>query len=303
MLPPHGYIKMKTWINVPDQVPTDGAIENSPLTMLDNANVYGSWVLHCHILRHEDRGMMSMVNTVPNPVVLGPATAPALAWYDSQTDAAAQYNVFDHHGSLSVHREGADPKTDFKGTFTQGLGNPFITQPFAGAMNFPTKPATFCVTDDAKLIMFSNGSQWVTTKNPPAYPAPNNVYVDLTGTWTDDSANQATIKQTKLSQPGSNPMTTTISGDLVVTPIANPSRESVWWNIATGTWNAGQGTQDASGKTTTANVNYGGKLVHRQIEKNDGKDKVQRNQVLSFAVSTDGKTIVFSNGVKWTKNP
>ena len=55
MIPPHGYVKFKTWINVPWQD------DNNSVT--ENTNNVSSWVFHCHILRHEDRGMMMIVKT------------------------------------------------------------------------------------------------------------------------------------------------------------------------------------------------------------------------------------------------
>ncbi len=55
MIPPHGYVKLKTWINVPWQ--------SDDNTIAENTNNVGSWVFHCHILRHEDRGMMMVVKT------------------------------------------------------------------------------------------------------------------------------------------------------------------------------------------------------------------------------------------------
>ncbi len=57
MIPPQGYVKFKTWINVPSQTGTTSVEENS--------NSVGTWVIHCHILRHEDRGMMMVVKTKP----------------------------------------------------------------------------------------------------------------------------------------------------------------------------------------------------------------------------------------------
>ncbi len=58
IIPPHGYVKMRYWMNVPQQ-DWDGQ------TVTDNVNRYGNWVYHCHILRHEDRGMMMIVATQP----------------------------------------------------------------------------------------------------------------------------------------------------------------------------------------------------------------------------------------------
>lgn len=58
MIPPRGYVKLKTWINVPWQNLESSEIE-------ENTNNSGTWVFHCHILRHEDRGMMMIVKTKP----------------------------------------------------------------------------------------------------------------------------------------------------------------------------------------------------------------------------------------------
>lgn len=59
-IPPHGYVKVKYWINVPEQNDTNGSV-----TVTDNDNRTGIWVYHCHILRHEDRGMMMPIITQP----------------------------------------------------------------------------------------------------------------------------------------------------------------------------------------------------------------------------------------------
>ncbi|MCA9543407.1 MAG: multicopper oxidase domain-containing protein, partial [Myxococcales bacterium] len=58
VVPPHGYVKLRYWMNVPEQ-----AADASFVT--DDVNRSGSWVYHCHILRHEDRGMMMRVETQP----------------------------------------------------------------------------------------------------------------------------------------------------------------------------------------------------------------------------------------------
>lgn len=60
MIPPHGYVKFKTWINVPWQTDDNTSVA-------ENTNNIASWVFHCHILRHEDRGMMMIVKTKPKP--------------------------------------------------------------------------------------------------------------------------------------------------------------------------------------------------------------------------------------------
>ncbi len=59
-IPPHGYVKVKYWINVPEQNDSGGRV-----TVTDNDNRTGIWVYHCHILRHEDRGMMMPIITQP----------------------------------------------------------------------------------------------------------------------------------------------------------------------------------------------------------------------------------------------
>lgn len=59
-IPPHGYVKVKYWINVPEQNDSGGEV-----TVTDNDNRTGIWVYHCHILRHEDRGMMMPIITQP----------------------------------------------------------------------------------------------------------------------------------------------------------------------------------------------------------------------------------------------
>jgi len=58
VIPPRGYVKFRYWMNVPQQN-GDGS------RVVDNVNRFGDWVYHCHILRHEDRGMMMVVGTQP----------------------------------------------------------------------------------------------------------------------------------------------------------------------------------------------------------------------------------------------
>lgn len=60
IIPPHGYVKVRYWINVPDQTGF-----GTTVSVLDDASKQGIWVYHCHILRHEDRGMMMPVITQP----------------------------------------------------------------------------------------------------------------------------------------------------------------------------------------------------------------------------------------------
>ncbi len=58
LIPPHGYVKVRYWFNVPNQTQVGNNI-----SVMDNFNKEGIWVYHCHILRHEDRGMMMPVIT------------------------------------------------------------------------------------------------------------------------------------------------------------------------------------------------------------------------------------------------
>ena len=59
-VPAHGYVKVRYWFNVPYQTG-----EGKEATVVDDYNREGIWVYHCHILRHEDRGMMMPVITKP----------------------------------------------------------------------------------------------------------------------------------------------------------------------------------------------------------------------------------------------
>lgn len=76
MIPPRGYVKFRTWFNIPDQGPRNPTIPNRAVEVTENANVFGAWVYHCHILRHEDRGMMMVVNVRPKPGDTDPPNAP-----------------------------------------------------------------------------------------------------------------------------------------------------------------------------------------------------------------------------------
>ncbi len=58
IVPPHGYVKLRYWSNVPNQTGVGSAA-----IVVDDFNKQGIWVFHCHILRHEDRGMMMPVVT------------------------------------------------------------------------------------------------------------------------------------------------------------------------------------------------------------------------------------------------
>lgn len=72
IIPAHGYVKFRYWMNVPQQSPEPPngtgkqyTVAADKITIKDNVNRIGTWVYHCHILRHEDRGMMMAVQTQP----------------------------------------------------------------------------------------------------------------------------------------------------------------------------------------------------------------------------------------------
>ncbi|MDW3192998.1 MAG: multicopper oxidase domain-containing protein [Cytophagales bacterium] len=62
VVPAHGYVKVRYWMNVPEQSNNE---DINRITVTDDVNRTGIWVYHCHILRHEDRGMMMPVITRP----------------------------------------------------------------------------------------------------------------------------------------------------------------------------------------------------------------------------------------------
>ena len=267
-LPPHGYVKVKTWINVPSQFPVDKGNPDSDLIVKDNSNVYGSWVLHCHILRHEDRGMMTMVNTVPKLHSLN----------GDWTDAAnVVHQIKDVRGALEVTDAGGQPYT---GTFAGGVGNPLLSQPWIGSMSPPKppkpktpadeSPLTFCVNRDVNMMVLSNGQIWQTTGTPTAFTYAANP--NLTGTWEDDDGNQAQISDS--------------GGSLTF-----QSLSSVWWSQGIGTWVPNPPSQGTP--PVTPPVVY----VGSQTLKNNAGQV----QVLTFCVSGDVKTMVFGNGITWKK--
>ena len=202
-LPPHGYVKMKTWINVPSQFPVDKGNPDSDLIVKDNANVYGSWVLHCHILRHEDRGMMTMVNTVPK------LTSLAGGWTD---DTQTAHQLEDVRGGLAVTEVG---RTTYPGTFAGGVGNPLLSQPWLGSMSPATGPLSFCVNRNADMMVLSDGHIWKSTGTPA--PIQFATDLNLSGDWKDDDGNLAKIDDKKGS----------LKFD-ALTP--------VWWSRGIGTW-------------------------------------------------------------------
>ena len=275
-MPPHGYVRMRTWINVPSQMPVDEGDPNSDLVVYDNANVYGSWVMHCHILRHEDRGMMSMVNSQPKGTNLSGT------WTQ---DGGDTNTVADSSGGLTITHP-SDPKTPpskvdiYPGTFNRGMGNPLFAQPWLGSMSPSANPnLSFCATSDGNTLLRSDGRIWI--KGTPTPPPPKINFIetlaDLTGTYTDDNNNRATITQ---SLPDSKTKLSTLQ----FTPVPPvPPMTPVWWKSGTGYWTP---PKDKSG------VFAGSQTV---------VNNAGQNQTLTFCVSGDLKTIIFGNGVKWTK--
>jgi FtsP/CotA-like multicopper oxidase with cupredoxin domain len=269
-LPPHGYVRMRMWINVPSQLPAnvDDRTPDNDLTVYDNANVYGSWVMHCHILRHEDRGMMSMVNTEPR------STSLAGEWTQ---DGGGTSTISDNHGGLRITPPPpATPPNaispSYPGTFSRGIGNPLFSQPWLGSMS-PVLPnvISFCTTETAQEMVRSDGHLWQRGTTAPAAITFATTNIDLSGNWTDDGGNIATIKQ-------SPPNATGVAG-LTFTPVS-----PVWWSTGTGSW---------APPTAPPTGVYAG----TQTVVNNAK----QNQQLTFCVSGDLKTIVFGNGVKWKK--
>ena len=265
LLPPHGYVKMKTWMNVPIQLPANSNDPDSEFVVVDNSNVYGSWVLHCHILRHEDRGMMTLVNTRPKPTSLSGKWFPA---------TGSAVTIVDINGSLQVTGVPNNAKI-VRGNFNEGLGNPFTTQPWAGAMLFTDANGTrtFCVTDDLSEIVFSDGTRW--SKKQQSL-APAVAPIVLTGDWTDGDKNKASITQSPTAANG--------LFQLKFTPKSTPP---VWWGSGVGSWPGGVSS------TAPPLVTFAGTqtLVNA----------TGRNQKLNFCVTADGNSIVFGNGIKWTK--
>ena len=262
-LPPHGYVKVKTWINVPSQFPADHKNPDSDLVVHDNSNVYGSWVLHCHILRHEDRGMMTMVNTVPKLTSLDGK------WVG---DDGKVHQIADARGALRIND---DSGLSYKGTFNGGIGNPLFSQPWVGSMFHPNakQPApqfdtnTMCVTVDNKFMVLSTGHAWGRSQPQPITFAAT---PSLSGNWVDGNGNIAAITDTS---NGNGTSTLTFSP---VTP--------VWWRAGTGAWGVA---------TSPVSLTYVGT---QSLINNAGQ-----TQSLTFCFTGDGKTIVFSNGMRWTK--
>ena len=266
-IPPHGYVRFRMWINVPTQNPVDHGNPDSDLVVHDNANLYGSWVFHCHILRHEDRGMMLMVNTQPKGFDLDGA------W--TQDGGSSSYQIDDNHGGLSIQAPAgtASPNNFTRGTFNRGIGNALFSQPFLGSMTDASGTiSAFCVVNDPKQptpsqMLLSNGHFLSRSGSPGAAQAAA-TKLDLSGDWVDVENRIVTITQ----RPDKK---TAGAANLVFTPKTN-----VWWSNGTGTW-------------VPSPASYTGTQV---VTNNAGQ-----NQLLTFCISLDLKTLVFSNGITWTR--
>jgi FtsP/CotA-like multicopper oxidase with cupredoxin domain len=282
VIPPHGYVRFKTWINIPDQkpveryAPKDPTDDREPLywKVTDNANVYGSWVFHCHILRHEDRGMMSMVAVTPRPHSLGnPDGNPIYGvWNDGKEDL----QVSDDSGAILVYKgpQFAEPYA-YTGEFNEGLGDPFRSEPWLGSINFApfetAKILPFCAAFQGPrqtpfLLVFADGSSWIRKgMTLPTRTAAGSLDAgSLDGTWTDDAGNDAIL-------------TTDTDAKLTIRPAPGTR---VWWKSATGA-------------STGGSTSYQYRCTFT--------NGAEVEQFTTCCATKDLNTIVFSNGIRWQR--
>jgi FtsP/CotA-like multicopper oxidase with cupredoxin domain len=295
MLPPHGYVRMKMWINVPDQAPLDRTNPDSDLVVQDDANTYGSWVFHCHILRHEDRGMMSMVNTEPRPVSL------TGSWSGF---GGTPVTIADSGGTLTVSNPSLPGTTIAGGNFNEGIGNTFVAQPFYGTVAFTATspgvvaaPASICYSESSGVLAFSTGQGWVRSRVgsissyvPPPVPTAPPGLVTLQGTWVDDTPerNVITINQSG-GTAGSSASTPAVNGKPARLKFTPQSSKAFWWITGEGAWNAG------AVSATNPNLNFAGHVTLLQGS---------RNQRLNFVVTQSPKgelKLILGNGVTLTR--
>lgn len=105
----------------------------------------GTYVFHCHILNHEDRGMMTLVNTLPNVPVYsagaGAGGGPAVNVYSSlNNQAVASFFAFEPEFSGGVDTAMADVNNDGFSDLIAGAGpggGPRV-RVFDGASNYQT---------------------------------------------------------------------------------------------------------------------------------------------------------------------
>ena len=286
LIPPHGYVRFKTWINVPDQKPTKrhaptsstNDLEPDEWTVTEDANVFASWVFHCHILRHEDRGMMSMVAVTPRPHSL------AGIW----NVGSKKLEVFDDHGSVRVYieeeKDAPENPTvfkrpyEYKGRFNEGIGSSSYSAPWVGTLNFApkvpnSKLVPFCAAyaghDQTPFqIVFSDGNTWLKDGVKAADKLANSR--SLEGKWKDDAGNIATIK---------------VASDQTTLSFAPEPEAKVWWKSGVGSWNNNVGDNP-----------FQGKAMFRI--KGDNPDLTPQ---LTFCVTKDLNTIIFSDGIRWRR--
>lgn len=214
---------------------------------------------------------MSMVAVTPRPHSLEGM------W----SDGKQPLKIYDAHGTVRVYTGPSfPPPYTYKGRFSEGLGNPFQSTPWSGSMNFkpfdPTSTSVpFCAAYAGSektpfQIVFANGASWLKQgfQVPPAPPAATT----LTGMWIDSDNNVASITQLANAPDGK-------SAPIQITPVT-----PVWWAAGTGSWNIGQGA-----------TGFQGTLVY--------KNDQTTTQQLSFCVSADQNTMIFSNGIRWIRTP
>ena len=288
LIPPRGYVRFKTWINVPDQKPSSRHIPISPTddvepldwTVTENTNVFGSWVLHCHILRHEDRGMMSMVQVMPK------AHSLEGIWdITGATPPATPVKIIDDHGSLSGSK-GA--KLAYTGRFNEGIGNPLYSEPWVGTMSsdqgktfLPFCAAFQGLQKTPYQVILSDGSSWLKQGNPVENDRPKST--TLAGDWIDNSGLNVKISQ----NPGDTQKWT-------FQPEPEPEPGSgVLWTVGDATWD-----QAATQATSPILNSFQGSVMFH-----DKKNGSKFQQILSFCVKNDLNTMIFGNGVRWTRKP
>ena len=277
LIPPHGYVKFRYWMNVPKQSPLPGddrtltEEELQAITIEDNVNRYGAWVYHCHILRHEDRGMMMAVATQVSPTSL------AGSWIDNDGYHAT---VVDAHGQLSFTTTSPVWWRQGTGTFGQGLGDPQEGKAFMGTQHLSnadgsrTQSLDFTVSRGGLEIVFSNGIRWGRTQEaltPAATP------INLSGDWMDEHGHHVQI-------------TATDGALKVVSPSPGP-----WFTTGMGNWPQGVGDPFA-GEPFTGTV-----MFHPTGHGDHGGPQPPAMVSLEFNATADGNSLVFANGDKWVR--
>ena len=139
--------------------------------------------------------------------------------------------------------------------------------------------------------------KWQPPAAPPAITFVAKDKLDLSGTWSDDKGNEAIITQTEsegveVKPDGGPAYTVYYAVALEFKPLTHQPQTPVWWSTGYGAF-ARQGLPATPLPDVAPPVVYAG----TQTVVNDKG----QNQRLTFCVTGDLKTIVFGNGVKWTK--